>query len=441
MTQEIANGNWNSSVATSTRSYAFAGYLTLAAFAGAFGYWAAAAPLAGAVIAPGVVAAAGQNISIQHLEGGIVRELHVREGERVSAGEPMLDLDPTIVEAQLNRLLRQSIALEARAARLEAERDGLEEMAVPADLFQVPLDPQVAKVVDEQRREFVARLSRHRAELAILNQRISALEATVPGLEAQKTAAEEQLRVVDEEVTRKQQLLDQGLTDRSDYAVLLRSQAELIGQIAALQSQIASSSIQVVEAREQIERLETGRVEEALAELNTARATLADVEEQIIAATSVVERIVVRAPVDGIVVDAQYNSVGGIVSPGATIFELLPTTNDLLIAARVQPHDIDAVAIGQEARLRFTGLNVRQTPEVPGTVIYVGADRRVDEYTREAFFEVRLEPTRELPPGITQEQIYPGIPVEAYISTGERTFLDYLLKPIQDSFSRAFREN
>lgn len=441
MTQVETHASWNTSVATSTRSYALAGYATLAVFAGGFGYWAASAPLAGAVIAPGVVAAAGQNVSIQHLEGGIVRELHVREGGRVAAGEPMLDLDPTIVEAQLNRLLRQSIALEARAARLEAERDGLEEMAVPTDLAQVPPDPQVAKVVNEQRREFVARLSRYRAELAILNQRIAALEAAVPGLDAQKAAAEEQLRVVDEEVTRKQELLGQGLTDRSDYAVLLRSQAELIGQIASLQSQIASSSIQIVEAREQIARLETGRVEDALAELNTVRATLADVEEQIVAATSVVERTVVRAPVDGIVVDARYNAIGGIVSPGATIFELLPTTNDLLIEAHVQPRDIDAVAIGQEARLRFTALDVRQTPEVPGTVIYVAADRRVDEYTREAFFEVRLEPTHELPPGITREQIYPGIPVEAYISTGERTFLDYLVKPIQDSFSRAFREN
>ncbi|GLQ55494.1 HlyD family type I secretion periplasmic adaptor subunit [Devosia nitrariae] len=441
MTQVETNRSWKSSVVTSTSSYALAGYLTLAVFAGGFGYWAAAAPLAGAVIAPGVVAAAGQNISIQHLEGGIVKEMHVREGGRVAAGEPMLDLDTTIVEAQLNRLLRQSIALQARAARLEAERDGLEEMAVPADLVQVPPDPEVAKVVDEQRREFMARLSRYRAETGILRQRIAAHEAAVAGLEAQKAAAEEQLRVVEEEVIRKQQLLGQGLTDRSDYAVLLRSQAELIGQIGSLQSQIASSSIQMVETREQIERLETGRVEEALGELNSVRATLADVEEQIVAASSVVERMVVRAPVDGIVVQATYNSVGSIVSPRTTIFELLPTTSDLVIEVHVQPRDIDAVAIGQDARLRFTALDVRRTPEVSGTVIYVAADRRVDQDTREAFFEVRLEPTRELPPGITQEQIYPGIPVEAFISTGERTFVDYLLKPIQDSFSRAFREN
>lgn len=441
MTEATASRTWSRAIATSTRSHTLAGYLTIAVFIAVFGYWAAVAPLAGAIVAPGVVAAAGQNISIRHLEGGIVEEIQVHEGDRVEAGQPMLELDPTIVEAQLNRLLRQSTALKAKAARLESERDGLEEMAVPSELAQVPPNPEIIEVVDEQRKEFDARLSRYRTELEILNQRTAALKAAVAGLEAQKDAAGEQLRVVEEEISRKEALLEQGLTDRSDYTVLLRSQAELIGQIGSLQSQIASSSIQIVETREQIERLKTARVEEALAELNTVRASLADVEEQIVAARSVVERMVVRAPADGIIVEATHNAVGGIVGPGTTIFELLPTTSGLVVEAHVQPQDIDAVAIGQDARLRLTALDVRRTPEVPATVVYVGADRRVDELTRETFFEVRLELTRELPTGITREQIYPGMPVETYISTGERTFFEYLIKPIRDSFSRAFREN
>lgn len=441
MIETTANRTWSSAIATSTRSHAIAGYLTLLAFAAAFGYWAAVAPLAGAIVAPGVVAAAGQNISIRHLEGGIVEEIHVREGDRVEAGEPMLDLDPTIVMAQLNRLLRQSTALKARAARLESERDGLEDMAIPNDLAPVPPNPEIVEVVDEQRKEFNARLSRYRTELEILNQRAAALEAAVTGLEAQQRAAEEQLRVVEEEITRKEELLAEGLTDRSDYTVLLRSQAELIGQVGSLQSQIASSSIEIVETREQIERLKTARIEEALAELNTVRASLADVEEQIVAARSVVERMVVRAPTDGIIVEAVHNSVGGVVGPGTSIFELLPTTSGLVVEAHVRPQDIDALTIGQDARLRLTALDTRRTPEVPATVICVGADRRVDEVTRETFFEARLELTRELPNGITREQIYPGMPAEAYIATGERTFLEYLIKPIRDSFSRAFRED
>lgn len=440
MTQARAN-SWKRSITTSTRSYAMVGYFSLAAFVAGFGYWAYVVPLAGAVIAPGVVAAAGQNISVQHLEGGIVEEIHVREGERVEAGEPMLILDSTIVEAQLNRLLRQSTALKAKAARLEAERDNLDNVTFPPDLVSAPPDPETAALVEEQRKEFQARLSRYRSELQILRQRIAALKAAVAGLEAQKAAAEDQLRVVDEEISRKEGLLEQGLAVRSDYAILLRSQAELVGQVGSIQSQIASSSIQMVEAQEQIERLKTSRVEEALAELNTVRANIADIEEQIVAAASVVERTVVRAPADGIVVQALHNSAGGVVSPGTEIYELLPTTSGLMIETHVSPWDIDAVTIGQEARLRFTALDARQTPEVPATVVYVGADRRVDEVTRETYFEVRLELTRELPSGFAPEKIYPGMPVEAYISTGERTFLEYLIKPIQDSFSRAFRED
>ena len=440
MTRLSANTSWASSIATSTRSYALVGYLTVAAFVAVFGYWIAAAPLSGAIIAPGVIAAAGQNVSIQHLEGGIVETIHALEGARVEAGEPMLELEPTMVEAQLNRLLRQSTALRARAARLASERDGLEEMAVPPELLSVPPDPKVAEVIDEQRNEFVARLSRYRTELEIIHQRRAALEAAVAGLEAQKSATEEQLRLVDEETSRKETLLGDGLAVRSDYTILLRSQAELVGQIGALQSQIASSSIQMVEAQEQIERLKTSRVEDALAELNTVRASLADIEEQIIAAASVARRTVIRAPVDGIVVQALHNSAGGIVSPGSKIYELLPTTSGLVVETRIRPQDIDAVTIGQEARLRFTALDVRRTPEVSAVVTYVGADRRVDEVTREVYFEIRLELTPELPPGISLEQIYPGMPVETYIATGDRTFLQYLLKPIQDSFSRAFRE-
>ncbi|WMT92860.1 HlyD family type I secretion periplasmic adaptor subunit [Pelagibacterium sp. H642] len=441
MTGASANKTWSSTIATSTRSQAVAGYLTLVVFIVAFGYWAAAAPLAGAIVAPGIVAAAGENISIRHLEGGIVKDIYVREGDRIEAGQPMLELDPTIVEAQLNRLLRQSTALRARAARLESERDGLEEMTLPNELASVPLNSEAVEIIEEQRKEFDARLSRYHTELEILNQRTAALEAATAGLEGQKGAAEEQLRVVEEEVARKEELLEQGLTNRSDYTVLLRGQAELTGQIASLQSQIASTSIQMVETLEQIERLKTTRVEDALSELNTVRADLADIAEQIVAARSVVDRMVVRAPADGIIIDAAHNSVGGIVGPGTTVFELLPTTSGLVIEAHVQPHDVDSITIGQDARLRLTALDARRTPEVSATVIYVGADRRVDEWTRETYFEVRLELTRDLPTEVAHEQIYPGMPAEAYIATGERTFFEYLIKPIRDSFSRAFREN
>lgn len=431
---------WLDSVETGTRRYATAGYLVLAAFVAGFGYWAATVPLSGAAIASAVVVASGQNVNIQHLEGGIVESIQVDEGDRVEAGDPMLILDATAAKAQSNRFGKQLFSLRAKAARLEAERDGAEE--VPLKNHQsaevAGFDPN--DVVEDQRKEFHARLARYRTELEILDQRVQALLRALEGLEAQKKAGERQLAVVEEEAQRKKELLEKGLTNRSEYTALLRSQAELIGQIGAVQSQIASSAVQAVEAREQIERLKTSRVVDAVTELNAVRANIADVEEQLIAATSVAERTVVRAPTAGVVVRAAHNSPGGVIRAGELIFELLPTTDELVVEARLSPRDIDAVRIGQHANMRFSALNLRRTPEVPGTVTYVSADRRVDEATNEAFFTARLKITDDLPPEISKDQIYPGMPVEAFISTGERTFLEYLLKPIQDSFSRAFRE-
>ena len=255
MTKPDHPARWQSAVETGTRRYALAGYLVLAAFAGGFGYWAATVPLSGAAMASAVVIAAGQNVNVQHLEGGIVRSIEVEEGDRVEAGDPMLTLDPTVAEAQLNRFSKQLVTLRAKAARLVAERDGAEDIRLD-DLPPVSVegfDPE--SVLEDQRKEFQARLARYNTELEILDQRAEALIQALKGLEAQKQAAERQLAVVDEEARRKKELLDQGLTNRSEYTALLRSQAELVGQIGTVQSQIASSSVQAVEAREQIDMI------------------------------------------------------------------------------------------------------------------------------------------------------------------------------------------
>jgi HlyD family secretion protein len=322
------------------------------------------------------VTAAGQNIFVQHFEGGIIKEIKAREGERVRTGDPMVVLDSTATEAELNRSVKQLIALKVKADRLEAECDGADEITVALESLPVAAGFDSSTVVLEQGKEFHARLSRYRTEQNILKQRVAALREAVVGLEAQRRAGEEQLAVVEEEIGREKELLDKGLTNRSEYTALLRSQADLVGQISAIQSQIATSSVQTVEAREQIERLTTSRVENALTELNTVRATIADVEENVLKAASVVERAVIRAPADGIIVRAVHNAVGGVIRAGESVFELLPTTGALIVEAKVLPQDVDALRIGQEARMRFTALNQRRTPEVPGTVTYVSADRR-----------------------------------------------------------------
>lgn len=416
----------------------FAGFATIGIFTAAFGVWAATAPLSGAAIAPGVVAAAGANIAIQHLEGGIIREVAVREGDRVEAGAPLLVLETTRANAELNRLARQFVAFEARSARLLAERGGQEEMERPTGYDTLDADGKASW--DDQVTEFDARLARYNAEREILRQRVAALEEAVAGLEAQRQATNEQLSLVKEEIARKKELLDKGLTNRSEYTSLLSTQAELIGQNGSLQSQIASSANQITESRAQIERATTARVETAGAELNEVRVRMSDLEEQIRAARDVLDRTVVRAPAAGIIVRSVYKSPGTVIRPGEAVFELLPTTDELVVEAQVRPQDIDTVRIGQEALLSFSALNARTTPQVPGTVTYLSADRIVDNATREAYYTARIRIAEDLPPEVQRDRIYPGMPVDAFISTGERTFLEYLVKPIRDSFNRAFRE-
>ncbi|HMQ58739.1 MAG TPA: HlyD family type I secretion periplasmic adaptor subunit, partial [Rhizobiaceae bacterium] len=432
------SGDWKKDVRTGTGPVALFGYASIALFVGAFGVWAATAPLGGAAIAPGVVAAAGNNQLVQHLEGGIVRKIHVREGDRVRAGDPLFTLDRTLPEANLNRLLKQQVSLLAQAARLEAERDSLRIVAISEVLAQLSGREGAQVIVDEQIGEFRTRLSRHESEIVILNQRVAALQEAMLGYDAQMEAVTRQLAVVQEEEKRKEELLRKGLTNRSEYTLLLRSEAELLGQIGTTRSQIASAKTQMVEAREQLVRLKTQRVEAAVTQLNEVRTNIADIEEQIGAARAVLDRIVVRAPSDGIVVRLAKNTPQSVVAPGEGLLELLPTTSELIIEARMNPADIDVVTVGQSARLRFSALNQRITPEVDGTVSYISADRLVDQQTQQPYYTARLKITEDLPPQISADQIYPGMPVEAFITTSERTFLEYLVKPIEDSFSRAF---
>lgn len=434
------SGSWASGVVTSTRILTTVGLGTTLLFLGGFAAWAALAPLAGAAVAPGIVAAAGQNQRVQHLEGGIVREILVREGERVEEGQPLFKLDATAAYAQRNRLEKQLVAYQARAARLIAERDGADAVEFSNTLRDRAGESGLVEILNDQDSEFATRRTRHDQELLILSQRVEALREQIVGLEAQEKALQSQIDVVDSETKRKESLLARGLTNRTEYTQLLRAEADLIGQKGQSRSAILAAQNQMIEAKEQIARARTQRVEAAVSELNEIRASITDIEEQLAAANAVLSRIVVDSPSDGVVIRLRYNTIGSVVSPGDVLLELLPTNKDLMIEARLSPQDIDVVHLGQEAKLRFVALNTRVTPEVAATLTYVSADRLIDEATQQPYYSARLAITTDLPREIDPAQIYPGMPVETYIKTGDRTFFDYLVRPITDSFSRAFRE-
>jgi HlyD family type I secretion membrane fusion protein len=440
MSEIFMKGQWADKVPVSTARSSLLGYGSMVAFVAAFGYWAATVPLAGAAISPGVIAAAGQNLKVQHLEGGTAIEVFVKEGDRVTKGQTLVKLDPTVPRAQLDRVVKFEVVQKTRALRLIAERDGLETFEAPQDLNQKAEAAGVAGIILEQQGEFNARLQRHKNELAILAERAAQLTEGVAGLEARRAASDKQLKIVSEETVRKLKLLDKGLTARDQYTQLLRSQADLLGQVSSAEAQIASTRNQINEAKAQISRSKSQRIEDAVRELSDAQSKISDNEEQIKAARAVLERTTIKAPADGVMVSLKVNSAGIVIRPGDAVYEMLPTSSDLVVDAKVDPQNIDSLRIGQDARLRFVALNATTTPEVPATVTYISADRLVDPATNQPYYQARLRITEELPEEITSEQIYPGMPVETYFSTGERTFFAYLIKPITDSFSRSFRE-
>jgi HlyD family secretion protein len=240
---------------------------------------------------------------------------------------------------------------------------------------------------------------------------------------------------------RKKKLLAKGLTPRSTYNALVREEADSSGRMGALTASIAQRRSSLLELEKEELRLTAARREEAAGEFNATSIQIPDVEERLRASEDILARSDVRSPVDGIVVKLAKNTVGSTARPGETLVEILPTNSGLIIESKILPQDIDVVRPGQTASVRFVALNTRTTPDVEANVTYVSADRLVDQQTQQPYYVARLTLSEDLPPPLTREQLYPGMPVETFISTGDRTFFEYLVKPLADSFNRAFREN
>jgi HlyD family secretion protein len=431
---------WHSGVNTGIAGPVAAGLLTLAISFGGFGAWAAMAPLEGAVIAEAKVTVTGRNKVVQHLEGGIIKEILVEEGQRVAAGDALLVLDGTAASAQYNRLKVQLATLEATVARALAERDGLDELVFPAALAEHSAE-QTMTLLKDQQAEFVSRLQKHRAELSILNQQIASLEEQIAGHEVQREETQLQIDLLAEEREAFESLLAKGLTRKSQVLALKRSEADLKGREGQLAAAIAQARQSIAEIRERIERTEAARADEASTRLSEARLQHSEVVEQLRAAEDVSTRSVVRAPTAGIVIELTEYNAGAVIAPGQEIMTIVPEEAALVLEAKVRPQDIDEVRIGQAAWLTFSAFDANQTPPVAGKVVYVSADRLEDARTGEAYFLARLEISPEHAPGFDPTRIAPGLGADVFITTDSRTFLDYLVAPLTRTLSRSFRES
>jgi HlyD family type I secretion membrane fusion protein len=444
--------DWYRDVPLSAKWPIFTGLAILVVWLGCFGVWAGVAPLNGAVVASGTFMANGQNKLVQHFEGGIIREIAVKEGDLVEANQVLVRMDDTAANAKLRRLVLKKYRLLAMKARLEAEMRSADTIEVPAALSEGARDPEIKAIVERQRTELRARKASLAAEESVLRKQIAGLEESVRGYQAQVQSTRDRLALFAEELKDKDSLLGQQLVRKSDVLALRRSEASLGGDLGEFLGRIADSRERIAQANERITQLLSTALRDAIKELRETETDLDDVEEQIRAAQDVVDRIDVRSPVHGIVVKNNFHTAGGVVSAGAVILELLPIGDERIIEAHLNPRDISHVSVGQEALVRLSALNQRITPMVSASVIYVSADAlaeqlqfktetHFDNDSRRDFYVVRVrldesDVLKRMPGFIPM----PGMPADVYIKTGERTFFEYIMKPVFDSFSRAFRE-
>lgn len=405
---------------------------------GVFGIWAAVAPLDGAAHAPGTVIVRSNKQLVQHLEGGIVSELRARNGDVVQAGDALLILDNTQSLAQLEIANAQYTALRALESRLIAERDNLSEVVYPPELSSVGVSAE--SEIASQNQLFRTRRNSLAGSIEVLEQRIGQLQSQLGGLRALQQSKQELADSFSEELRDVESLLVEGFADKNRLRELERQAATLRGEAAELTASISSTEIQIGETRLQILQQEREFQNEVATQLAETQTNLKDATERVTALADVVRRTIITSPVTGIVNGMQAHTVGGIVPPGTPIAEVVPQSDELVIEARVSPIDIDRVAVGQDAMIRFSSFS-SSVPNIFGEVVNVSADAFTDQNTGMSYYTARVQVTPEGLADLGTLTLIPGMPAEIFIATGSRTFLQYLMKPFTNSLARSFIED
>ena len=414
---------------------AVAGVIGVALCAGA---WSAATELSGAVIATGSLVVETNVKKVQHPSGGIVAELRVQEGARVEAGELLLRLDATAAQATADSVTKSLWELAARGARLEAERDGREAIGVPADLAAA--GPEAARIVEGEERLFRYRRDALRGQEGQLRERIGQLREEINGLVEQAAAKDQETAIIAREYEGVQDLWKRNLIQMSRVTGLERDIARLHGERGVLAASLAQTKGKIAETELQIIQLgQTLRSEDAreLAEIRGRAATLT---EQRITALDQLKRIEIRSPQAGYVHELSVHTKGGVIATGEPIMLIVPMADSLVVEVRVAPQDIDQLRVGQAAGLRFPSFDPRTAPELHGHVARIAADVSEDKRTGLFFYLVRLGVTKDELARLDGARLVPGMPVEAFIRTADRTVLSYLMKPLAEQARRAFRE-
>ncbi|MFZ1727236.1 MAG: HlyD family type I secretion periplasmic adaptor subunit [Albidovulum sp.] len=432
----------NGPVHISTRAPLVLGAVAIAILLGGFGAWATLSQIAGAVVASGQVEVEQNRQVVQHPDGGVVAEIQVKDGDFVAAGAPLIRLDGTLLESELAIVEGQFFEILARRGRLEAERDGASTIVYPKELVEFAVGrPNIKALMVGQDRLFDARAENQANELSQLSRRREQIASQIEGIKSQRIAADSQLRLIGEELKDLKTLLDRGLTQAARVLALEREEARLAGSAGQLDASRAEAEGRITEIDIEILKLGSARREEASTQLRDLGYRELELAERRRSLIEQVSRLEIRAPVSGLVHALQVTTPRSVIRAADPVLYLVPQDRPFVIAAQISPINVDEVRIGQPVTLRFAAFDARTTPELFGQISRVSADALVDERSKVSYYraEVMLDPGEiEKLGGLV---LIPGMPVEVFIRTGERTPLAYLLKPLAEYFNRAFRES
>jgi HlyD family type I secretion membrane fusion protein len=419
---------------------ALAGYFIIFLGFGVLGGWSAFARLDSAVVASGTVTLESSKKIIQHFEGGIIAKILVHEGEHVEQGQILFLLDNTAPKANANAVHNQLDAYLAQEARLVAERNGAEKVTYPTELADDASQPVIKDAISDQSKQFAERRASLAGQIAILESRIKQFGTQIDGITDEKKSTEQQLGFINSELTDLRELLAENLVQKTRVLALERERARLEGVIGRAVADVAKAQNDIGEAHLQIEQLHKKFSEDVNDQILQVRQKIAELREKTAVSQDVLQRIQIRAPRSGTIQNLRVATVGGVIRPGEPLAELIPEEDNLVINAEVSPTDADAIDAGMEAEVRFSAFHGYNLPLILGHVDTVSHDRSIDEQTKQPYFLARVVVNQADVPTMVKDHIKAGMPVEVMVPTGERTVMNYLIRPLRNRANSAFRE-
>jgi len=429
-----------SSSHASIRFYTRLGLGAVLLLGGGVGGWASVTEIAGAVIAPGTLVVDSHVKNVQHSTGGIVAEIYARDGDRVKAGDLLLRLDRTVPAANLAVVSKALDQLTARKARLDAERRGSEAIFFPNALLDRVADPDVAEAVAGEKQHFETRRTSRAGQKSQLGERIAQLEKEIEGDVAQTEAKGKEMELEQKELASVRALWAKKLISIDRLTSTEREATRLDGERGQLVAAQAQAEGKIAEIRLQIIQIDLDLSTEVNSDLRDIDGKMGELLERKVAAEDQLKRVDIRAPQDGVVQQSLAYTIGGVITPGQTIMQVVPDNDSLAVEARIAPSDIDQLWVGQSASLRFSAFNTRTTPQINGVVERTSPDITTDQRTGVSYYTVRIKTTNAEVARLGEIKLVPGMPVESFIKTEDRSVMSYLVKPLQDQISRAFRQ-